>query len=237
MARPCECDGDGDQRGERRQVRVHHRRARQLLVRRTARGEIRPHDLLVGGHDGVQAHRRRHRDGSQRDARHHDERRECRRGRRVRAAATAAAHRDARAAHQRSGVDHGAVGTGDACASRRSLRRRERQRDGRACARRHASGDLPARARLPPADDQREDRRSPRRSRGAQRLCWRRCGDGHAVRPPHSRGSRREQECVRAGVGGPLLHRRPRAVHDLLCRYRRLERVAARHRDPVARPS
>ena len=85
----------------------------------------------------------------------------------------------------------------------------ERRRARRAGSGREAGRHLPARARLSPADDQREDRRSAGRRRGAQRDGRRRCGDRDAVRQAHEgRRSAGRQPRLRAGVGRPVLHRR-----------------------------
>ena len=79
------------------------------------------------------------------------------------------------------GIERGAVRAGDARPARRGLRRPERTGARRAGARREAGGDLPARARLPPPDDQREDRRGAGGCGEAQRDRRRRCRHGDAV--------------------------------------------------------
>ena len=127
--------------------------------------------------------------GSERPARHHARRGVGAAGRRCRAAGTAPAGDRAQTARHRSGIEHGAVGTGDARAACRSLRRRERRRTRRAGARGEAGRHLPARACLSPADDQREDRRGARRRRRAQRQDRRRRGHHDAVRQAHARAT------------------------------------------------
>ena len=81
----------------------------------------------------------------------------------------------------------------------------------------------------------RSARRSKRRSRTRRATAWRVGVDAaivHAVRQQtHGRQDPSRRRVLRAGVGGPVLHRRPRAEHDVLRRHRRPERLAARRRD------
>ena len=123
-----ERDPDRDQRGERRQVRATADAQGNYAFGALARRE---YNIMIsfGGHDGIQTDWHGRRNGQGRYARHHDDRRLRGRGRRVRTPATPRAHRDARTAHHRSRIEHGAVGAGDAGPACRGVRRPERQRN------------------------------------------------------------------------------------------------------------
>ena len=107
------------------------------------------------------------------------------------------------AAHHRPGIEHRAVGARDARPPRRGVRRSDGDEHDEPVPGVEAGRHLPARARLPPADDQREDRGSARRRRGAQRRGRRRRGHRHAVRQAD------QGRAIRWSTTAPTRWRRP----------------------------
>ena len=230
-------DGDGRQRGERRAVHGDDRRAGRLRVRRRCRSGSTTSSIASAGLVTASgAARRRGRGQPAADARHHAERRE--RGRRrpsVERQELLQKHRDARAAHHRSGIEHRALGAGDARPARRGLRRRDRRRARRAGARaRRPSSPTSASAST---GARRSARRSKRRSRtptsrsvavGVDAAM----GTQFAGR---TRGRSRRRTAARTRWRRPTSSSPPawRSTR-LLRRHRRPERVAARRGDSVA---